>query len=129
MNFALTPRKIPYEEIICSAEDCLFKNNIGKEDLEAIRQDISSLLRRCSKPKLNLPKDEFTALNNLRNRPELTILRADKGDATVVMDASEYNFKIQLLLSDESTYKKVKTDPTTNTLKTTSDLIKKYSEK
>ncbi|CAK1596643.1 unnamed protein product [Parnassius mnemosyne] len=45
------------------------------------------------------------------------------------MDTSDYNFKIQQLLSDESTYVKVKTDPTTNTLKTTSDLIKKYSEK
>ncbi|CAG4951018.1 unnamed protein product [Parnassius apollo] len=45
------------------------------------------------------------------------------------MDTSEYNFKILQLLSDESTYKKVKTDPTTNTLKSTSDLIKKHSEK
>ncbi|CAK1594250.1 unnamed protein product [Parnassius mnemosyne] len=129
LNFAITPQKIPYEEIICSVEDCLFKNNIGKEDLEAIRQDISSLLRRSSAPKLNLPKNEFKALYNLRNRPKLTILRADKGNATVIMDTSEYNFKIQQLLSDVSTYKKVKIDPTTNTLKTTTDLIKKYSEK
>ncbi|CAG4951020.1 unnamed protein product [Parnassius apollo] len=45
------------------------------------------------------------------------------------MDTSDYNFKILQLLSDESTYKKVKTDPTTNTLKSTSDLIKKHSEK
>ncbi|CAK1598337.1 unnamed protein product [Parnassius mnemosyne] len=45
------------------------------------------------------------------------------------MDTSEYNFKIQQLLSDVSTYKKVKIDPTTNTLKTTTDLIKRYSEK
>ncbi|CAK1591283.1 unnamed protein product [Parnassius mnemosyne] len=44
------------------------------------------------------------------------------------MDTSDYNFKIEQLLSDESTYVKAKTDPTTNTLKTTSDLIKKYSE-
>ncbi|CAG5018499.1 unnamed protein product [Parnassius apollo] len=111
MNFALTPRKIPYEEIICSVEDCLFKNNIGKEDLEAIRQDISSLLRRSSVPKPNLPKDEFTALINLRIRPDLTILRADKGNATVIMDTSEYNFKILQLLSDESTYKKGQNRP------------------
>ncbi|CAK1595730.1 unnamed protein product [Parnassius mnemosyne] len=45
------------------------------------------------------------------------------------MDTSEYNFKIQQLLSDVSTYKKIKIDTTTNTLKTTTDLIKKYSEK
>ncbi|XP_047020588.1 uncharacterized protein LOC124630667, partial [Helicoverpa zea] len=44
------------------------------------------------------------------------------------MDTSDYNDKIQDLLSDESTYKQVKTDPTTKTLKSTSDLIKKYSE-
>ncbi|CAG4972619.1 unnamed protein product [Parnassius apollo] len=100
-----------------------------KEDLEAIRQDISSMLRRYSVPKLNLPKEEFIALKNLRNKPELTIIRADKGKATLVMDTSDYNSKIQKFLSDVSTYKKVKNDPTSSTLKTTCDLIKKHSEK
>nr|XP_049699777.1 uncharacterized protein LOC126053464 [Helicoverpa armigera] len=128
LNFAVTPRKIPVESIICNVEDCLFKNKINKHDSEAIRQDISSVLRRNILPKPNLNKNQYLALKNLRDRPELTILRADKGNATVVMDTSDYNDKIQDLLSDVSTYKQVKTDPTTKTLKSTSDLIKKYSE-
>ncbi|XP_045452128.1 uncharacterized protein LOC123661186 [Melitaea cinxia] len=128
LNFAVTPRKIPFEEIICNVEDCLSKNNIKKEDSEAIRQDISSALRRSSVPKLNLPREQLKALLNLRNRRELTVLRADKGNATVVMDTSDYNDKIQQLLSDESTYTNIKADPTNKVLKITTNLIKKYSE-
>ncbi|KAJ0174408.1 hypothetical protein K1T71_009516 [Dendrolimus kikuchii] len=100
-----------------------------KEDAEAIRQDISSVLRRSRLPKPNLTRAEYIALKNIRNKPEITVLRADKGNATVVMDTSDYNSKIQDLLSDESTYKKVKTDPTDKVTKQTIAVMKKHSEK
>ncbi|KAJ0175958.1 hypothetical protein K1T71_008132 [Dendrolimus kikuchii] len=101
----------------------------SKEDAEAIRQDISSVLRRSRLPKPNLTRAEYIALKNIRNKPEITVLRADKGNATVVMDTSDYNSKIQDLLSDESTYKKVKTDPTDKVTKQTIAVMKKHSEK
>ncbi|KAL0842481.1 hypothetical protein ABMA28_014575 [Loxostege sticticalis] len=129
LNFAVTPRQIPYEEIICSVEDCLVKNNMRKEDAEALRQDISSVLRHSKVPKSNLSREHYLALKNLRSRPELTILRADKGNATVVMDTSDYKLKMAQLLSDENTYKRVKCDQTNKILKKTSDLVRKYSEK
>lgn len=40
LNYAMAPRRLPYEGIICNV-DCLVQNNVRKEDLEAIRQDIS----------------------------------------------------------------------------------------
>ncbi|CAH2086613.1 unnamed protein product [Euphydryas editha] len=129
LNFAITPRRIPFEEIICNVEDCLIKNNLRKEDMEAMRQDVSSVLRRSKLPKPNLSKEESIALKNLRARSDITVLRADKGNATVVMDTSDYNTKIEQLLSDKSTYKIVNKDPTNKILKETNDLIKKYSDK
>ncbi|MFX0618098.1 reverse transcriptase domain-containing protein, partial [Escherichia coli] len=128
LNYAIAPQRLPYEEIICAVEDVLAKNNLKKEDKEAIRQDTSSLLRRCKPPKTNLPKGQYLALKNLRNRQDIVILRADKGNATVIMDTSDYNTKIQQLLSDESTYKMVKTDPTTNILNTVKKLITEHSD-
>ena len=51
------------------------------------------------------------------------ILNADKGNATVVMNATEYNDKINCLLSDSSVYSKLskKSNPIT---KITSDVNK-----
>ncbi|KAL0819818.1 hypothetical protein ABMA28_007845 [Loxostege sticticalis] len=61
LNFAVTPRQIPYEEIICSVEDCLVKNNMRKEDAEALRQDISSVLRHSKVPNFDV-QSLFTSL-------------------------------------------------------------------
>lgn len=129
LNYAIAPRKVPYEQIICSVEDVLAKNNIKKEDLEAMRQDVSAVLRHSKPPKPNLPKNQYLALNNLRKNQDVIILRADKGNSTVILDTAEYNLKIQDLLSDVTTYKQVKTDPTNKILTKTKELITKHSEK
>ncbi|CAH0718915.1 unnamed protein product, partial [Brenthis ino] len=78
LNFAVAPTRIPYENIICAVEDALAKNSMKSEDMEAIRQDVSSLLRRSSRPKPNLNKQQYLALKNLRSRSDIMILRADK---------------------------------------------------
>ena len=127
-NFAPAPRKIPIEEIITNVEDCLYKNQILKEDSEVIRQDISSLLRRSKPPKSNLSRDESRALSKLRKNEDITVLKADKGNATVILDTDEYIQKMSILLSDQKTYKIVDKDPTTKILKNTSDLIKKHAK-
>ena len=41
----------------------------------------------------------------------MLILPADKGKATVVIDVSEYEEKINEMLSDERTYEKLTSDP------------------
>ncbi|XP_045492134.1 uncharacterized protein LOC123691667 [Colias croceus] len=126
LNFAPAPQKIPCEEIISHVEDTLFKNNILKEDAEAIRQDISCVLRTCKPPKPNISRSESIALKHLRKNEDIIVLRADKGNATVIMDTSDYNNKMSEILSDENTYKKVDKDPTNKVMKQTTDLINKH---
>ena len=45
-----------------------------------------------------IDKDERTALKTLRQDETITILPADKGNATVVMDTEEYKQKVKSLL-------------------------------
>ena len=42
----------------------------------------------------------------------ITILPADKGKATVIMETKEYQEKMKEMLNDEATYEKLKKDPT-----------------
>jgi hypothetical protein len=53
------------------------------------------------------------ALSELRKDKDIVILRADKGNITVIMDQDEYNDKISQLLDPEHyNYTKLKKDPT-----------------
>ena len=50
-------------------------------------------------------------MRNLRTDKSIHILKADKGNATVVLDRVEYDNKVLALLNNQ-TYKEVKSDPT-----------------
>jgi hypothetical protein len=56
----------------------------------------------------------------------LTILPADKGNATVILNTTDYKQKIASLL-DDSAYKKLRKDPTDSIERTTIQLLKKSS--
>ena len=55
---------------------------------------------------------ERTAINELKRDKSITILPADKGRATVVLDSSEYKEKVKIMLSDVKTYEVLPSDPT-----------------
>ncbi|XP_077535913.1 uncharacterized protein LOC144148203 [Haemaphysalis longicornis] len=56
---------------------------------------------------------EKEAIKGLRNNASIAILPADKGNAVVILNRSEYNQKLMDLLSDGDTYAAMKKDPTT----------------
>ena len=43
---------------------------------------------------------------------DIIITRADKGSVNVIMNKIDYTNKVNLMLEDETTYKKLKKDPT-----------------
>ena len=53
----------------------------------------------------------YKTIRTLREDTDIVILPADKGNATVVMDRTEYVSKMSLMLEDK-TYAKLKKDPT-----------------
>ncbi|MCY6525048.1 hypothetical protein, partial [Actinobacillus pleuropneumoniae] len=77
LNFAITPNKIPVEEVISNIEVAI--KNLDIEKSEEIRQDIVKILRTAKPPTSNISKEEKRALNNLRRNKNIVILKDDKG--------------------------------------------------
>ena len=83
LNFAVIPRVLPKKEIVQRLEPKLFhlKNDVASN----IRVQITEVLRRAKLPKSNLTKNMKDAVRNLRADKSIHILKADKGNATVVL--------------------------------------------
>ena len=110
LNFSPSPTKIPYDEYIIATEKACRKLN--NNEATVLRSEMAGLLRNVKPPKSNITKDERKAIQELKKEESILILPADKGKATVIIDASEYEDKINEMLSDERTYEKLPTDPT-----------------
>ncbi|XP_052739858.1 uncharacterized protein LOC112042946 isoform X2 [Bicyclus anynana] len=129
LNFALTPRNIPMESIVCSIEDAIFRNKIPTRDAECLRQDIATFLRRAKLPPSNMSRSDRAALMEIRNNEDILILPADKGNATVIVDTDAYENKINHLLSDTTTYKKLNHNPTTRNTNKIIKLLQSINDK
>ncbi|CAH2109268.1 unnamed protein product [Euphydryas editha] len=105
MNFAITPKRIPYENIISNIEATIAKNNIPTEDAETLRQDVAAILCKSRLPKSNVTSEERLALRKIRNNKDVIVLKADEGNATVILDVVDYDNKIRNILADTDTYK------------------------
>ena len=58
---------------------------------------------KTSTSKLNPKRNE--ALKELKSDNSIKLLKADKGNSTVITDSLDYDTKIMTLLKDETTYK------------------------
>ncbi len=72
---------------------------------------MTEVLRRARLPRSNLSKNQKDAVRNLRTDKSILILKADKGNATVILNRTDYDKKILALLNTP-TYKELKRDPT-----------------
>jgi hypothetical protein len=84
------------------------------------------ILRDSSRPKDNLTGTERRALRDLRQNTDLTILLANKGNATVVLNTVDYNRKIGALLQDPA-YRRLAKGPIETVERKTSLLLKRYT--
>ncbi|XP_050549769.1 uncharacterized protein LOC126910700 [Spodoptera frugiperda] len=128
LNFAPTPNHIPYEEVIGSVEEVIRRNQIPASDADVLRQDTAVALRHAKLPTPNITAEEKAALRNLRQDEDVLVLKADKGNATVVMNVTEYDEKIRHLLSDANTYRRVNYNPTARTNRSTHKIIKECQQ-
>ena len=125
LNFAVTPKHIPRREFIAGVEAALRRcRNIGEETTERTRATIASALRRARNPEPNLEKEEIQALATLRENNDIVILRADKGNETVILNAEDYEKRASDIL-DHPPFKLMKHDPTQRTEKRVNETLKK----
>ena len=114
LNFAITPKRLPTEEIITSTEIACKK--LDPQTAASLRSEVARSVQRKKVPTPNVPREEVEALTNLKKDDSIIILPADKGRATVILDKKEYEEKASKILEDKKTYEILKKDPT-NTFK------------
>ena len=99
---------IPTEEIIHAVEPTLRRRD--KTVADDVRMQMSETLRRAKPAKPNYSKEELSALRDLKRDSSIHILTADKGNATIIMDRSQYTAKVSDILSSNS-YCPLKNNP------------------
>ncbi|XP_041430610.1 LOW QUALITY PROTEIN: uncharacterized protein LOC121397622 [Xenopus laevis] len=112
LNYAVTPQHIPVVELITATESAIKNNNLKNEEAEQLRLKVSAALSSARTPPSNFTTEERRALSSLSKDPNITILPADKGRCTVVLNTTDYDCKITTLLSDSNTYEPLGKDPT-----------------
>ena len=93
--------------------------------VEEARQETVRIIKSSSRPRDNLMRAEREALRTLKKNTELTILPADKGNATVILNIVECK-QITSFLEDLS-YRKPARDPTDSTERKITLLLKKFT--
>ena len=75
--------------------------------LEEVRLQLAET--EISKPKNNLPCNEFKAIRELKDNREINIKKADKGSTTVIMNKTDKITEGQIQLDDEENYRPLAT--------------------
>ena len=109
LNFAVTPKQIPTFKIVAATEATA--SQLDGETAQLLRHRVSSILSTAKPPKSNLSRQLQKAVKNLREDRDIVILPADKGNATVILDQTDYAAKMEHLLEDRA-YRKVQRNPT-----------------
>ncbi|XP_072025298.1 uncharacterized protein [Amphiura filiformis] len=112
LNFAVASKRIQVTDIITATESAIRGASIGPDKAEELRSRVSASIKSAKPPQYNLSKNEFSALESLKKDENITILPADKGRCTVVLNSKDYDQKAKALLDDAKTYTPLRKDPT-----------------
>lgn len=140
-NFSIklnSESELPTTEYIACVESVIYDQPI--EIKESIRSEVVNVITnhkiklRHNKFKTNktqkiIQKQLMKTKIFLKNNPQISILKPDKSNKTVIMNTSDYINKMNDLLNDTNTYKKIKSDPTNVYQKKNNSYIKKLLNK
>ena len=90
----------------------LASKNLSAPKAQSLRAELTKCIRKAKRPASNISKGEFKALQELKADIDITILPADKGRSTVILNTKEYESKLSNLLSDSKTYEMIQKNPT-----------------
>ena len=127
LNFADCPSKIPTDRFVAGVETALRRCKYDQK-VEHARSAVASILRKARPPKANTTSVERQALRELQKNTQITILPADKGNLTVILDTDEYERKAQDLLGNHP-FRKVSRNPTRRNEKRVNDGLKRLVDK
>uniref|UniRef100_A0A672GD92 Reverse transcriptase domain-containing protein n=1 Tax=Salarias fasciatus TaxID=181472 RepID=A0A672GD92_SALFA len=94
-----------------------------------LQERIRCILKSAKRPPANMTKEEVKAAQTLAKDKSITILPADKGRATVIMNTEHYEKQMDTMLQDSNTYEILKKDPTEDKKKALKSLLKPLLKK
>ncbi|XP_078361584.1 uncharacterized protein LOC144645943 [Oculina patagonica] len=109
LNFAVTPANVPAKEIIANVESAI--RQLNAEQADTVRRTVNSILQQAEPPEPNITEEMRGALKSLKEDESIMVLPADKGRASVVMDADTYRTKMSTLI-ENGPYQLLNKDPT-----------------
>lgn len=121
LNFAVPPKEIPSKEIIAKTET--LAKRLDPTRGKMLQRRVQECLDGAKAPKANLTREQSCALKELEKDKTIVVLPADKGNATVIMDRTQYNDKMNEILSDVS-YKPLTKDPSKKTERQLTQILK-----
>lgn len=129
MNFAVPPSNKLVQNLKLKFISWI-ETNFTNEDIEEvekkiIRRNICKIIEQGRSTKPN--NEILETIKGLTNRKEITILKADKGNATVIMNTADYHNKIKNLI-DDGPYSNLTEDPTDKILKKLKSICKRLKD-
>ena len=117
LTFSIKPPHLRESQVFTTFEllhQDLKRHLVDKNKANEVRSEIQHLATtyvNSFKPSLKDLK-KLKKLKRLKKNKDIIILRPDKGNGVVVLDTSAYNNAISDLLSDDTKFKKLQSDPT-----------------
>ena len=102
-GYVTTP-KIDSIDFAAPVEAALHRSKDSDQAKETARIKICAAIRRAKRPSFNVGKDKRKAWKELKKHKSIQIEQADKGNATVILDADDYNEKAHELLGMQQSY-------------------------
>ena len=112
LAFTPTPNKPPTLDLIVAVETGARQLGLNSDAASSLRSSAAKILANTKIPPPNITREERQAIKDLKNDDSISVLPADKGRATVVMDKEEYHRKMETLVDNADTYEKLNADPT-----------------
>lgn len=111
-NFAITPKSVNVLDFITGIESAA--SQLPEETADQFRSEASTVLKQSKHLKSvrsNFSKDDNVALGSLKSDKNIKILPSDKGNATVVLNKTDYDIKVAEVLT-AGKYSILTKDPT-----------------
>lgn len=131
-NFNPPMLKIPYEHIIASIESSIY-NCQDSERNEIRNKTVNIITNFKNKGNIKLNKNEYKLRKNVKltkeflsKNPTVLVTNAGKGNATVLIDKTEYTEKMELISSDKNTYTLLKRENTKHIQKEVNSIVEQW---
>ena len=133
-KFDIENQKLEIEKLYSTIKNLHDKEEIEIESVERLKCELKRYGINEAKDfnKCLLSKEDRNVINELRNDDSISIRKADKSNAFVIMNRTDYETKINNILNDETKFSKV-TEPVdkviNNSIKKLNDIIQVINEK